>query len=323
MNTKISKIQIGSSLTSYILVIVIVAIGAYTYLDFKADTQAKEAMVTLVENAKTQGVDISYDAIDSSPLAQSITLQNFKIDGNNQEPDIVFGNLIISGLDWQSLQGEGGQNHVPLAMEVNITDGKILLNKEMIGNDADLQSFVNVMGNELSFAISAAYKVDKSTGQLMASFNQSVDDNFMINSQLELGNTAWLAYVDTNESLDDLVPDLLATTLKGLSITFNNQGIIEKIRAISSKQSGLSNEQLTQQTVQQLRQIQTALKDYSPVYSLMIEELIKFSQQPNQLLISIDPEQPLTSDDFLKVVMGGQSAPFDLMKKAQLFIRAN
>jgi len=320
----INKMRGNVSIITIIILITLIVAGLYAYIDNQADSQAEQSILSMVEDAKIQGVDLSYDAIDTSPLARSITLQNFKIQGNEQEPDIVLGKLVISGLNWQAFSAKN-QDHLPLSMSIDISDGMMILDDDMIGNDPDLQSFVDVMGNELHFSTHANYNMDEKKGLLTALIQQSVNDNFSIKANVSLGNTGWLAYVKTNESLlsDNLTLDLLATTLNSLSITFNNTGLIEKIRTVSSKQTGLSNEQLTQQAVTQLRQMQSALHDYNPVYSLMIEELIKFTQQPNQLLISIDPEQPLTSDDFLKVFMGSQSAPFDLMKKAQLFIRAN
>ncbi|PHS27525.1 MAG: hypothetical protein COA83_00520 [Methylophaga sp.] len=322
MNTHKFKMQGSLSISTIIFIlVVVVAGGAYAYIDNQADLRAEEVIISIVEDAKAQGVDISYDTIDTSPIARSITLQNFKISGAQQAPDVILGNVVISGLNWRSLQD--AQDHIPLSMSIEITDGKILLDEEMIGDDQDLKSFVEVMGDELNFTLHANYNVDESTGILTASLVQQLDDNFSLKANLEFGNTGWLAYVKTGEPLDNLILDLLATTLNDLSIAFRNEGIIEKIRTVSAKQTGLSSQQLTEQAVQNIRQIQASLQNYNPVYSLMLEELIKFTEQPNQLLISIDPEQPLTSDDFLKVFMGGQSAPFDLMKKAQLFIRAN
>lgn len=324
MNTIKHKIQGGLSVITIIFIAVIVLAVAYAYIDNKADLYAEEAIIAIIDDAKTQGVEISYDGIDASPIARNITVQNFKIHGNEQEPDVTLGKAVISGLNWQ-IRDENNQDRIPLSISIDITDGKIYLSDAMVSGDADLQSFVEVMGNELSFSTHAHYKLDESTGLLSAAIFQSVNDNFSIQADLSLGNTGWLAFVDTNESLvsDTLTLDLLATTLNNLSITFKNDGVVEKVRAVSAKQTGLSSEQLTQQAVAQLRQMQSSLRDYSPVYSLMLEELIKFTQQPDQLLISIDPKQPLVSDDFLKVFMGGRSAPFDLMKKAQLFIKAN
>ena len=321
MNTNKPRMQGGLSIATIIVISLIIIAGVYAYIDNQADSRAEEAIISIIEDAKAQGVDVSYDTVDTSPIARSITLQNFKISGAEQDPDVILGNVVISGLNWRSLRDT--QDHIPLSMSIDITDGKILLNEEMIGDDQDLQSFVEVMGNELNFTIHANYKVDESTGILTASLVQQLNDNFGLKANLEFGNTGWLAYVKTGESLDNLILDLLATTLNDLSITFRNEGIIEKIRTVSAKQTGLSSQQLTEQAIQNIRQIQASLQDYNPVYSLMLEELIKFTQQPNQLLISIDPEQALTSDDLLKVFMGGASAPFDLMKKAQLFIRAN
>jgi hypothetical protein len=311
------------SITTILFILFLIIVGTYAYIDSQADSHAEEAIISIIEDAKIQGVDISYDAIDASPIARNITLHNFKISGAEQEPDVILGNIVISGLNWQSMTNT--QDHLPLSMNIDITDGKIVLDEEMVGDDPDLQAFVEVMGNELGFTTHANYNVDKASGLLTASISQSVNDNFNIQINTSFGNTGWLAYVNPNEYLvsDNLTLDLLATTLNGLSITFQNEGIIEKVRLVTAKKTGFSNSQLTEQSVNQLRQMQTSLQDYSPVYSLMIEELIKFTQQPSQLLISIDPEQPLTSDDFIKVFMGGQSAPFDLMKKAQLFIKAN
>lgn len=312
----------GLSTTMIIFIVFIVAVSAYAFINNKVDSHAEEMLASMVIDAKSQGIDISYDTVDTSPIARSITLQNFKISGGEQEPDIILGNMVISGLNWQALSN---QDRIPLSMTLKITGGEIHLTESMVGDDPDLQAFVDVMGSRLSFSTYANYHLDEATGLFTATIVQAVNDNFNVTANLALGNTGWLASIDTNESLlsDNLTLDLLSTTLNGLSITFKNEGIIEKIRVITVKKTGLSNEQLIQQSVLQLRQVQSSLHEWNPVYSLMIEELIKFTEQPNQLIISIDPEQPLVSDDFLKVFIGSQSAPFDLMKKAQLFIRAN
>ncbi|MFW5450089.1 MAG: hypothetical protein ACKE9I_00705, partial [Methylophagaceae bacterium] len=99
MNLNKHKMEGSLSITTILFILLIIIVGAYAYIDNQADSHAEEAIISIVEDAKLQGVDISYDTIDASPIARSITLQNFKISGAEQEPDVILGNIVISGLN--------------------------------------------------------------------------------------------------------------------------------------------------------------------------------------------------------------------------------
>ena len=313
----------GLSLLS-IFVLVIIAISAtYYYIDMQADTKAEQALNTFIEQAKSRGVTIDYGSIDASPFSQSVNVHRLKITSLEQEPDISIENIVVTDLNWQDSQGK--DTRFPLAINIKITGGKLLIGDAVIGDDQDIQTFVTIMGNEIGFSGSLAYTLNESTGELRLSLAQSINDNVASQSELSLGNMGWLAYIDATESLtsDNLSLDLLATTLNSLSVTIENEGLLEKIQAIAVKRSGKSKEQLVQQSITQMRQLQLSVQDWGPSFIPMIEQLIVFMQQPTQLTININPAQPLVSNDFIKAFLGGQDSLLELIEKSALTIRAN
>ncbi len=309
------------SIVTIASIVIISLAAAYYYIDNKADLRAQHTLIQLVDDAKAEGVELNYTTVDASPLFRSVVISDFKISGGVQEPDITLGLINITGFNWQDLNQENGQ--LPLAMSIKIDNASLYLKPSMIENDDDLQALVNAFGERINFSIHFAYTLNETSGLLTISTTETMADNFTLNSELSFGSAGWLASTDANSNKKPM-QDMMSTTLNSLSIDFKNNGIIEKIRSVAAKKTGNSTQDLVQDSVVQIKQLQhVAQKNWGPLFVPMIDELLKFTVKPEQLKISINPKQPLTTDDLILGMMGGDTGLLTLIKQAQIEIKAN
>lgn len=298
--------------------------GSYLYLDRQADSRATATMTSLVDEAQSQGVALSYSSVDASPLSQTVEITNFSILGNELEPDIKLGNVVMEGFNWQDLNNN--QNKLPLAMSITIKNGELYLKQSMVESSTELQSLVRIFGDTIPFSTKLTYELEPTQKLLKLSLTQTVEENFIFSSEAILGNMDWLTTVEGHHQQlpAQAMSEAMNSTLNSLSITYKNTGLIEKIRADISKQTGKTNEQLTQESIAQLQQLQmTSSQHWGQIFTPLIDEMIIFSSEPKQLKLDIDPIQPLTGQDFMMAFMGGEAGLIKLIEDAQMKLKAN
>lgn len=324
MNRNRTKIKGSTSLFAITAILATVLGCAYLYLDYKADSRASETMIALVDDAKSQGAELSYSSVDASPIRQSVEINDFVILGHDQEPDIRLGNIIIKGFSWQDL--DNNNKALPRAISVDIKQGEIDFKQSITNKSAELDALVGVFGQTISFTTLFAYEIDQNKNQLSVSFLQSVEDNFVFDGELTLGNVAWLKDIKTEQTQlpNTLLNEATKSTLNKLSLIYKNDGIIEKIRALVSEKTGKTNEQLVEESITQLQQLKTlSVSNWGPLFTPLIDEMIKFSQRPKKLKLEIAPKQPLTGQDFMMAFMGGETNLVQLLENAQINLKAN
>jgi hypothetical protein len=298
--------------------------GSYFYLDRQADSRATATMISLIDEAQSQGVKLSYSSVDASPLTQTVEITDFSIIGNEQEADIHLGNVVMKGFSWQDLNDN--QNKLPQEMSINIKHAELHLKRNMVETNSNLQSLVRIFGDTIPFSTKITYKFESTQKLLKLSLTQTVEENFFFDSEAIFGNMDWLTTVERQQTQmpAQAMTEVMNSTLNSLSITYKNTGLIEKIRADISTQTGKTNEQLTQESIAQLQQLQmTAAQHWGPVFTLFIDEMIKFSSNPKQLKLDIAPVQPLTGQDFMMAFMGGEANLIQLIEDAQIRFKAN
>lgn len=298
--------------------------GSYFYLDRQADSRATATMISLVDEAQSQGLVLSYSSVDASPLTQTVEIIDFSIIGDEQEADIHLGNVVMKGFSWQDLNDN--QDKLPKEMSIIVKHGELHLKKSMVETNTNLQSLVRIFGDTIPFSTKVTYKFDPTQKQLKLSLSQTVEDNFIFNSEATLGNMDWLTSLDSTQTKmpASAMPGAMNTTLNSLSITYKNTGLIEKIRADISTQTGKTTEQLTQESVAQLKELQiTSAQHWGPVFTPFIDEIIKFSSNPKQLKLAIAPVEPLTGQYFMMAFMGGEASLIKLIEDAQIRLKAN
>lgn len=298
--------------------------GSYYYIDRQADSRATEKMISLVDEAKSQGVLLSYSSVDASPLLQTVEISNLQITGKEQEPDIRLGNVTMKGFSWQDLNNK--QNNFPTKMSIDIKNGELDLKNSMFEADAEMQTFERIFGDVIPFSTYITYKFDPTDKWLKLSLTQTVEESFFFNSSIILGNMEWITLVDKQQTQMpvQMMSEAMSSTLNNLSITYKNTGLIEKIRADMSEQTGKTTEQLKQESIAQMKQLQmTSVQHWGPIFTPFIDEMIKFSSEPKQLQLDIAPVQPLTGQYFMMAFMGGESSLIKLIEDAQIKLRAN
>jgi len=305
-------------------IVTIALAGFYFYIDHQADVHASETMTSFVEEARSQGVVLSYSAVDASPIKQSVEITNFAITGSEQEPDIQLGHVVMTGFSWQDLNKQ--HNKLPAEMNIAITKGELRLKSTMLETSPDLQTVVRILGKTIPFSTQIAYKLNPEQKQLNLSMTQAVAENFSFNSQVQLGEMGWLTAIDSEQTQlpAQAMSEAMNSTLNALSITYKNTGLIEKIRADLSAQTGKTTEQLTDVSIAQMKQLQTiSTEHWGPLFTPLIDEMIKFTSDPKQLTLDINPLQPLSSQDIILAFLGGESTLISLIKDANILLTAN
>ena len=324
MNNNRSKMRGSISLLVIAGLVTTALAGSYFYLDRQADSHATSTMISLVDEAQSQGVALSYASVDASPLTQTVEITDFSIIGNEQEADIHLGNVVMTGFDWQDLNDN--QNQLPQEMSINIKKGELHIKKSMVETSTILQSLVRIFGDTIPFSTKVSYEYDPTQKLLKFSLTQTVEDNFFFDSDAILGNMDWLTTIERQQTQmpAQAMSEAINSTLNSLSITYKNTGLIEKIRADISEQTGKTNEQLTQESISQLKELQiTAAQHWGPVFTPFIDEMIKFTSDPKKLKLDISPVQPLTGQDFMMAFMGGETSLIKLIDDAQIRLNAN
>jgi hypothetical protein len=324
LNKNTSKMKGSISLLVIAGIVTTALAGSYFYLDHQADSRATATMISLVDEAQSQGLALSYTSVDASPLNQAVEITDFTITGNEQEADIHLGSVIMKGFSWQDLNDN--QNKLPQEMSINIKHGELHLKRSMLDTNSNLQSLARIFGDTVPFSTKVTYKLDPTQKLLKLSLTQTVEDNFIFDSETILGNMDWLTTIERQQSQmpAQTMTEAMSSTLNSLSITYKNTGLIEKIREDISTQTGKSNQQLTQESIAQLQQLQTtSAQQWGPVFTPFIDEMIKFSSDPKQLKLDIDPVQPLTGQDFMMAFMSGEAGLIKLIEDAQIRLKAN
>lgn len=324
MNLNRQKMKGSINLLAVTGILVAAVGGPYLYIDHQADLRANETMISLVDEAKSQGATLSYASVDASPITQSIKITDFVITGNEQEPDIRLGTVVLKGFSWQDLNNES--NDLPTKMSINIKQGELAITKSMLTANPDLQSLVSIFGDTLSFSSHVSYKFDLDNNTLKIALDQSLEQNFSFKSDLTLGNIAWLRDIQAQQTKapNDLMNKAMQSTLNNLSLSYENKGFIEKIRTVASDKTGQTKEQLVEQSITQLQQLQEiSASQWGAVFSPLIDEMIKFTRKPEQLKLTIDPKQAITGQDFMMAFMGGESGLIHLLENAQINLKAN
>lgn len=315
----------GSISSSLLVGILATALGgSYFYIDQKADAKASQTMISLVDNAKSQGVELSYGSIDASPITQSVEITDLIITGQEVEPDIHLGNLVIKGFQWQDLNSNRDQ--LPKAMHIDINQGELLIKDSMLINDSDLQTLVSLFGDTISFNTNIAYELNTEQNLINLSLNQRVEENFVFGTDITLGNIGWITDIDAEQTHvpSDVMYQAISSTLNSLSVSYTNLGLIEKIRTLVKKETGKTDEQLVQESIAQLRQLQViSANNWGSLFTPMIDEMITFTRDPNKLLLTINPKQPITGQDFMMAMMGGETALVSLVENARIQLKAD
>lgn len=319
-----TKMKGSISLTAITGLLAIAFGGSYFYLDHQADLKASETMTSLVDDARSQGVALSYQTVDASPITQSVEITDLAITGHEQEPDIHLGTVVLKGLTWQDLNNK--TNDLPTEMSINIKQGEFIIKKSIINDDSDLQTLVDIFGDTLSFSSYVAYKFDFKNNILHITLNHSVDEGFVFDADITLGDIAWLSDLKTDQTqqANDLMYKAMESTLNNLSLSYKNLGFIEKVRAVAIEKTGKTNEQLAEQSITQLEQLKViSSNNWGPLFTPLIDEMIKFTREPKQLKLDINPQTPLTGDGFMMAFMGGESGLIQLLKNVQISLKAN
>jgi len=250
-----------------------------------------------------------------------VSIADVFIAGDENEADIQIQTILI---DVRKLQTIGAEE-VPLSLSISAHNGRILVKQEMIEADSQIKLFVEHFGDSLKFGGKLDYDLDPESGKLDVLVTKTLDDFFEMKTSITLGSVAWLAedVVDTEVS-DEEMANLMGSTLNEFSILLDNFGGVEKMRQISAEEAGITVDEFVKETTNSLYALQEELDlQGGELFVPMIDEIIKFVKAPKNIKISLNPEIPLTSNDFMGAIFGGEAAIIQMLVRAKIKVETN
>ncbi|PCJ32824.1 MAG: hypothetical protein COA90_01710 [Gammaproteobacteria bacterium] len=308
--------------------------GGYYYVDTKADTRAQQAVEKFVAEATSKGANVSYGSVDASPLFRSLTISDFVIKGSDTEADINIGTIKVAGFSLSELNQD--YEKVPTKLCLSIDNASVYLKPSMVENDRDMKPFVEILGEKIEFSSKFSYQLDEESGDLSISSTETVVNNFSLNTEITLGNMAWIAELETDGNNENAGKSLGDITLNALSIQFNNTGVVDNVFAAAIKETGQTKAELTKQLLAELESTQGQVtseleegreeletKVLTSIILPSIDELINFVNKPEKLQLTLSPTRPITGEDLMMVMFMGKSKAIELLDIATPVVKAN
>lgn len=283
-----------------VAVIVILAILYFVVtavVSSQVEAKVVEAIETIEQESDGDAI-ITYDSVDSSLFSNSATVSGVKV-GSEREGDIFSADSITVAMD-----GYAENERLPDTFSIAIESLRIL-NEEAL---AEMSSFADIDYREHPMDLRFGYEFSDSNNKLATSLNWSTEglSNFtheLTMSEVSGGWEALQAAYRENEGSADFTPaQRRALQNEFQNVHFNstmahyeNDGEVELIMEAVARKNGVSADDLKAQIL--------AGMDQQLGESEMAGEIRKFIENPEQLLVSIEPEEPLSMNELTQISM--------------------
>ncbi len=283
-----------------VAVIVILAILYFVVtavVSSQVEAKVVEAIETIEQESDGDAI-ITYDSVDSSLFSNSATLSGVKV-GSEREGDIFSADSITVAMD-----GYAENERLPDTFSIAVENLRIL-NEEAL---AEMSSFADIDYREHPMDLRFGYEFSDGNNKLATSLNWSTEglSNFtheLTMSEVSGGWEAIQAAYRENEGSADFTPaQRRALQNEFQNVHFNstmahyeNDGEVELIMEAVAKNNGVSADDLKAQILAGMDQ---QLGD-----SEIAGEIRKFIENPEQLLVSIEPEEPLSMNELTQISM--------------------
>lgn len=282
-----------------IAVIVILAalyFAASWVINSQAEAKVVEAIETIEEESDGDAV-ITYDSVDSSLFSSSATLNGVQVSSKSQ------GDIFQAGTITIVLEGYTENERLPDNFSLSVQNLQIL-NEQLL---ADMSSFAEVDYRNHPMDFQFSYDVDSSKDELDSNLTWSTEGLSSLNHEMTLSGVSggWeavqAAYRDSSST--NVTPaqqraikaELRSIQLNRTRLHYENEGEVELMMEAAARNNGVTADRLKTQILAGMEQ---QLGD-----SGIAGEIRTFIEDPRQLSVTIEPEEPLSMEELTQVSM--------------------
>lgn len=308
------KIAVGA-------VIVILAI-LYFVISGVVNSKVEEKVVEAIETVEQESdgdAIITYDSVDSSLFSNSATLSGVKV-ASKREGDIFSADSITVSMD-----GYTENERLPDSFSIAV-DNLQILNEEVL---EEMSSFAQIDYREHPMDFAFGYKFSDSNNKLATNLNWTTEGlssftHDLTVSEVSGGWEAVQAAYRENEGSAEFTPaqrravqaQLQNVHFNSTSAHYENNGEVELIMEAVARNNGMSVDDFKATLLAGMEQ---QLGD-----SEVAGEIRAFIEDPEELLVSIEPEEPLSMDELTQVsMMLMMGATAEATQKLGLTVDAN
>lgn len=277
------------------------AIGGYLVADHQA-TKAAEAQLTKTLEDVKPFMDVNYDAVDVGLLSGKLTISDVTFASKLSGENISVDEIVIHDVD---------QDHsIPRFMTVSINgitaeipkNGKVARDLKKLGYE-----------NQLVGDIHLSYHYDFTEKELeIDELSTTIDDMGEVTIDLHLGNLpSTMASSFFGRSLMEQV------VLHEANIKYEDDSLTERKLKIDAERMGVSTADLKKEITADIEK--EIAKTQSKKAKSFLKEIIEFIDDPEELAISINPEEPTSMKTLLRT-QGRQTD--DLVKLLNIDVEA-
>lgn len=281
-------------------VIVILAI-LYFVVTGVVNSQVEEKVVEAIETIEQESdgdAIITYDSVDSSLFSNSATLRGVQV-GSKEEGDIFSADSITVAMD-----GYAENERLPDTFSIAVENLRIL-NEEAL---AEMSTFADIDYREHPMDLRFGYEFSDSNNTLATDLNWSTEGLSTFTHELTMSEVSggWeaiqAAYRENEGSADftaaqrrALQTELRKVHFNSTTARYENDGEVELIMEAVARNNGMSADDFKATLLAGMDQ---QLGD-----SEVAREFRAFMENPEELLVSIEPEEPLSMDELTQISM--------------------
>ncbi len=311
------KLVIGV-VVGLVILVGLIGVGAKIAINRMVESQVDQALLDLPE-----GTDVEYGSADVSLLTQKLRFEDVSYAQEGSDQPIHIDEIIIHDVDdaWRDrLAAEGAEafrngGDMPRSLDLEMIG--IEITEEMLTtqtNDApDLAAF----GYEMPMSANMAFKYDYNESDKMVKVDKmtvSLDDAFALDVDLHIGGLDLQEMANLGESnMEDPMQALgllTAIELHSFNFTFTDNSLIERVLTAQAKEEGRTVEEIRNEALASLDEGLVGETDERAL--AMAAEMRDFIEDPDAITIGINPASPLTFNDLMPFMLGGEPSASDV-----------
>ncbi|MFC4261182.1 hypothetical protein ACFOZ5_19345 [Marinobacter lacisalsi] len=283
-----------------VAVVVILAILYFVVtgvVNSKVEAKVVEAIETIEQESDGDAI-ITYGSVNSSPFSNSATLSGVQV-SSKEEGDIFKADSITVVMD-----GYSENERLPDTFSIAV-ENLLILNEEVL---AEMSTFADIDYREHPMDFEFGYDFSDSNNKLATNLNWSTEGLSNFSHELTVSEVAgsWEAIqtaYQENQGNTEFSPaqrralesELQNVHFNSTMARYENDGEVELILDAIARNNGVSADDLKAQI---LAGIDQQLGD-----SDVASEIRAFIDNPEQLSVSIEPEEPLSVEELTQVSM--------------------
>ncbi|MFL1405293.1 DUF945 family protein [Marinobacter sp. M1N3S26] len=308
----------GKIAIAIIVILAALYFAASWFINSQAEAKVVEAIETIEEESDGDAV-ITYDSVDSSLFSSSATLNGVLISSKSEGDLFKADNITVV------MEGYTENERLPDNFSLSVKN-LLIVNEKLL---TEMSSFAEVDYREHPMDFHFGYDVNNGKDELASNLTWSTEGLSSLNHEMTLSDVSggWealqAAYKQNSGSTDFTPAQQQAIQAELQSVRFNrtqlryeNDGEVELMMEAVARENGVTADQFKAQILAGMEQ---QLGD-----SEVVGEIRAFIEDPKQLSITIEPEEPLSMEELTQIsMMLMMGATADATKMLGLTVDAN